>query len=279
MNLNSDIILVEPHSKPPVNPPEKFKLKYSNFGLDLTKEKVLKKGKMIHPDLPKVPFVITTSGPRDSGKSQLQKHMMKSKDFYNGIFDYIVFLGNSLDVNDDYAEWEEDGERIFKFSNPRQFDSVIQELIQTQTDLIKSVGKKRTPHILIVGDDILDSDLLNRSRNSGASKVASRGRHVNISVCFLVQKLSAVPRGIRINSDMMILFAPFDYSETEQYLEKFCSRDDKKKMRNLIYELFDQEHKFLVINNNERRISRKIRSLFSDILNVRGVPNESVIDD
>jgi len=257
--MNDDILLLE---QPTSSVDNKIKREVFDYGLDTSKKK---KGK-INPDLLQPPFVMILSAPRGSGKSTLTHTLLTSKEYYKGVFDYIIFLSPTLNLNDDYSDIKEDHDKVYKFDKITDFNAIINELIDTQTSMVKSVKKKKTPQVLIIADDIIDSDLLRRSDKAPIATIAHRGRHINISIIYCVQKLSSIPRLVRLNADGLILFATSNYSELEQFLEQYVPKRKRCKLRDKLMDVYEEPFNFIFVNNQIRSLSKRLRIKFSDIL-------------
>ena len=80
-------------------------------------------------------------------------------------------------------------------------------------------------HVLILSDDMdqqwakLDQQVVNR--------VVTNSRHCNLSLCFLVQKMSIVPTIIRSNADCVIAYATSCHREFEAIYNEFRKKISK----------------------------------------------------
>lgn len=214
-------------------------------------------------DLPQIPFIQVISAPRKSGKSYLIKNLLLNKEMMRDLFDYIIILNPSLDLNDDYdGIVNTDKTTVYKFSKVEDFKNIITETIKTQEEIIKHHKKERCPQVLLVLDDIIDSNLLNF--RGIVDRLATRGRHANISVICSSQRLSAVSRTIRLNCDSLIFFSPSNYSEFEQILGEYIPRHNKKKVNTILDEAFNIPYLFISILNTEKIQKDKVRLGFGD---------------
>lgn len=212
-------------------------------------------------------FCITLSAPRKSGKSYLVGKMLKS-----GLadrFDHIFILSPTLEFNDDYLEFENNQ----KFRLISNVDSkTVDEIFEAQAKCMRKVkanNRKRKrqeyetnitlkcPQSLVILDDCLDSGVLDF--RGAVDKLAERGRHIKLSGIIIGQRMSGVSRSVRINSDLFIIFNPYSISELEQYLEQFVSRSQRKDLRRRIIDIFHEPYTFLILDNNEKDHSKKMK--------------------
>lgn len=221
------------------------------------------------------PFVITISASRGSGKSTLIRRMLDEN--LQKQFHYIVFVSPTLDLNDDYKSIDKGyclklpkppkppsgvplggrppPEQIVRISNTVDFDRAIKEIMATQTDIVKEHGKKKTPQVLIIADDVIDSKILRFGGN--LDKIAERGRHMNISLIISTQRITSVSRSIRLNSDFFIVFRPWNYTEVERWLSEFIPRKKRAMFEEWLNSVFTEPYMFLVVNNRTKSIDER----------------------
>lgn len=211
-------------------------------------------------------FMMSITGPRGSGKSYLVTHLVETKAF-NSRFDYIVFYSPSLDVNNDYYT-----PKLKKNPRVHYVADVTQESINEAFERMyeckrESLLEERSgmnqddplvcPKMLVVMDDIIDSGVIHFG--SVVDKMAERGRHVNMSVIICSQRVSAISRSIRINSDYFIFFSPYSISELERFLEDFVSKSLKQELRDVVGNVFDKKHQFILVDNVTSDYRHKIK--------------------
>jgi hypothetical protein len=224
------------------------------------------------PLFPLVPHcVIVIAGPRGSGKSYLQTALLANPEFYNR-YDKIYIFSPSLKLNNDYWNPKLNSyPNLYRCSNFSE--STLELLFQEQANLKEleiSEGRSgrfrkdrtRCPHILVVLDDIIDSHILDF--RGVIDKYAERGRHVNISLAGLSQRISAVSRSVRLNSDYFILFRPDNISEIEQFLEQYVSRNHKRTMRQRVHDVYDVPYQFILVDNHSERVNEKLKISTAD---------------
>jgi hypothetical protein len=206
----------------------------------------------LHKMMPKPHFFGLINGPRNSGKSVFIRNLIKRKDMYASIFknDDIFIMSPSLDLNDDYEEIK----TKHKFSSG--FSEVIKEIIDKQTNIIKKYGKKRAKSLLLILDDILGDKSV--ARYGIVETLATKGRHMNISVIVVTQRLNGISREVRLNIDFLVSYLPYNYSELESVVLQYLPRDYQKKMTKKLLELYGEEYNFLYINNQIKKIDGKI---------------------
>ena len=205
-------------------------------------------------------FFMTLIGARRSGKSFLMKKLLKGD--MKGIFkeENIFILCPTIDLNDDFDDFP----LARKYTDPDP--AVIQAVMDEQLYNIKTYGRKRTPEVLIIFDDCADNNIIRFG--SILDTLAVRGRHFKINVMVSSQRMSAVSRTARLNSDYFIVFSPYNFSEAEQFFEQYVAKKDRKKMIDKLKDIWDVDYAFVVVDNSERRQSRKLKEGFEKIINI-----------
>lgn len=221
--------------------------------------------------------VMTITGPRGSGKSYLTAHLLEKPEFIKK-FDLVVIMSPSLDVNEDYHTvfLEKLKERKILYYivqvTSEKIEDVFDDMYKNMKEVralkrrrIKDVQRSRCPSLLLVLDDIIDSNVVNFG--GSVDKIAERGRHVNITAIICSQRISAVSRSIRINSDYFFIFPPHNQSEVERFLEEFVSRAHKREVWDACDTIFSQEHHFIMIDNSSKYNEKIKHGTTQDLLN------------
>lgn len=200
--------------------------------------------------IPKKYFFMVISAPRGSGKSSLTRSMIKN--LFQKEYDYCFLYSPSLDLNDDYSMFNNQnpakGMIMNKYSDEAKYSTDVQKVIETQIGYTLK-DKKDRPDILLVLDDVLESRLLRI--NSWLSTLSHRGRHMAISVIISLQKIRGIPRTIRLNVDIWVLFRINNYSELEQMILEFIPKHKHKQARELIESVFNEKYKYITINSQQ----------------------------
>lgn len=206
--------------------------------------------------LPNKPFMMTITGERGSGKSVCIQNLIQ---IYKPIMDYIVIMSPSVFKNDDYDFIKEDPvytspivedgdvfQTVFKYDNIGDFPSIIQNIIDKNTQIILKESRAEAPNILIVLDDILEQGgKLTSSRGNVIETISYNGRHSKISCIVASQLFKRISNGIRSNCDISIVYSATNLQEVEKYLDEFCTNDLKKEVRKKLSKVFDIPYTFV----------------------------------
>lgn len=212
------------------------------------------------------------SAPRKSGKSYLIKTMLNHG--LKNSFDHIIIICPSLDFNSDYDDFRKYDHFFFKAKVQQNYiDDLFRDMAEAQKEVMRKQrqGNKkssynedevRMPSMLIIFDDCIDSGVFNF--RGGVDKIAERGRHINLSCIISSQRISAISRSIRINSDYFLIFVPYAAREMEQFVEQFVFKDHRKNMVTKLLDIFSTPYEFLLLDNLEKNILNKLKHSNAD---------------
>lgn len=208
---------------------------------------------------------MSISAPRRSGKSYLTGKLIRKEYDYH---EFIYIVSPSLRFNSDYDEFKEPQFSKVKFISDPTKTSIEQMVVESSSvrEAVRIHNGRRspddevwyTPRILLVLDDCIDSEVL-RFRGV-CDRIAERGRHVSMSVIIISQRLSAISRSIRINSDYFIIFAPFSIGELEKFMEEFLPRRTRTETVPLLMKVFATPYHFVLLDNVEKVWYRKLKT-------------------
>lgn len=188
------------------------------------------------------PFTMIMCGNSGSGKTQLLKKLINT-DFKKTFQNIFVFCP-SMDYSGDYDEFKQQD-----FFKKRLFDTydskLIEEIIEAQENIINRYGKSRCPQSLIILDDCLEN-LTHNPNNNIISKIFFKGRHINLSVIVLVQKLKGIGTLLRINTRYCIFFRCGNTQELDNLLEEYTGKRERKLIQEELYEHFKTPWSFMV---------------------------------
>jgi len=197
-------------------------------------------------------WILSLVGPRRSGKSVRLKKLLKTELKGRFLAKNVFIICPTLDLNDDYKDFS----NVKKFSNVDK--GLIEKIIDQQTKNIKMYGIEKTPEVLLILDDCADSNIL--SFKGVLDTLAIRGRHMKINVIITSQRLSAISRTIRLNTDIWYLYSPYNFSELEQFLHEFIPSQYKKSAIRRVLEYFSEPYRYIIIDNQEKDVMKKIKN-------------------
>lgn len=207
----------------------------------------------------KLPCNISICGSTMSGKTYLTKKLLNEQLLPQ--VDALIILSPTLDLSGDWTDFEENddmnkGKLIKKFSNKSEFEGVINEILQQNESIIKNFGKKDAPDILIIIDDCVGHKMMRP--NKLLDNLATRSRHLKVSIMILAQKITAIPRIFRLNCKYFFMFQAVNFSELERFLEELCSKSIRKQVRENINEIYNQPYNYILVQCFENKVRERM---------------------
>lgn len=232
-------------------------------------------------------FVLTICAPRGSGKSFFIKNWLEAN---HKNYDHIVIMCPSIKFNDDYYVLAKKHKKKMTLLSEVS-NALVNELFDKQSKCQEAVVRRDRgddlydkafdssdnggslkplycPDTLLILDDCIDTGIL--SFRGSLDRIAERGRHIGITLFVSAQRQSAVSRGVRINSTYFMIFSPFSVGELEQFLMQFVFKNQRQQLQELLLQVFEEPYQFLLLDNQEQNIKRKLKVSNTDDL-LRGV--------
>ena len=155
------------------------------------------------PDfLPAAPFRMLFVAPSNSGKSLIIGNLLSKPEFgLKQTFKSNIWMFSPTYENGDPSYH---GVNIKKENIYNSYDeNAINAILNEQRSIIAKRGKKRSPHLLFVLDDLITA--IPQSRHSQLVTLFFSGRHVKVSLIVTSQTAKSIPKPIRLNASAMII--------------------------------------------------------------------------
>tara|TARA_R110000851_G_scaffold18394_2_gene57848 strand:- start:937 stop:1674 length:738 start_codon:yes stop_codon:yes gene_type:complete len=150
-------------------------------------------------------------------------------------------------------------EKVYLDDDPTK----LEELYEKQKSNIKSLGFKRTPHVLVILDDIVQSKTFLKSKV--LTDIFFGGTHSKFSLWILSQNYMSVPRRLRMNTHSMLLFHGVNNTEIERYSDEHQSPYLKKNdFTELVNFALSEPYSFLFLNKTNPDKHKAFRLGFSE---------------
>lgn len=191
-------------------------------------------------------FVSTISGPPASGKTTfvlklLQKASKKADNIYYRVFKDIIWVCPSSSRNS-----------IQDDKNPLQYvNHIFDNMDYDVSDIISQNKKsyddegKNYSQLLIVDD--CGSSL--KHSTELLSELAMNHRHLNLSIIILTQYTVSLPKSIRAQVSLPIIFKPSN-QDLDTIHKEYLLELSKNDFRHLMNFVFKEKHDFLIIDRS-----------------------------
>ena len=198
--------------------------------------------------LPQPPFMMTIVAPRKSGKTYTVVDLLRDKDKFCGYFDYIFLFSKSYFQD---SKWVKNlrirPNCIFSEWNPAKAQQILESAIKVSS----KYGKKETPKILMLFDDMASEGVMSPHTQGVMEKIATTGRHFNISAIFITQAYMRLSHTVRTNTTNMCVFRIRNAQELAKISEENRESLSKDEFFYLYNDVTSKPYSFLHINNQQ----------------------------
>ena len=214
----------------------------------------------------KIPFSMNIVAQKGGGKTTLLLNLLSKPVFFRNKFDQIIYVSptHKLDakihetINKDILkphpkkknniynkilDTQEEEQRLFFFETfePEFFKG----LMDSQEHMIQTKGKTKSPDILLILDDCITLDFI---KSRFFLKVILNSRHYKISVILNSQTYYSVPKSIRLNTSLLVLFEITNELELKNiFAEHSCGLSNDEFLA-VFKEITNIDYNFMTVN-------------------------------
>lgn len=176
----------------------------------------------INSFLPQLPINAAIVGARGSGKSVLIFNFLKNKEgWYGHSFsrNNTFFISPTADIDKTMDELKLEHKYTSETLGITPLAFVL-DLIQQQKI---NANVNDMTGVLIVWDDCTEES----GNWKAIEKLSYRGRHSHIHQFYVAHKMSAIPRGARLNTLQWFIYPPLEGSENDRILDMFSNAESR----------------------------------------------------
>jgi hypothetical protein len=122
------------------------------------------------------------------------------------------------------------------------------------------------PRCLLICDDVQGTDLFSNRRTDLMLHVVIKHRHIPISIIMMAQTFHGIPRAIRLNCTIYIVFSTSDEKQLQQIYTNFGNLVSKEKFFDMYRYATSKPHGFLMIDTDPKTPETRFRSGFNEFL-------------
>ena len=149
------------------------------------------------------PHITILAGKKGSGKTQLLVKLLRDKQGYRGVYDEVIIVSPTFHLQNVWNTIAKEGVTVYD-----EFSTGILEKIYNEKQ-----SRTNIQTLLILDDN---GDDLKRINQPIFQKLVSNSRHLNISICVLLQKITQAPTHLRSNADSYCVFSACSTREIDQ---------------------------------------------------------------
>jgi len=209
------------------------------------------------------PGTMVIVGSTGSGKTTIVGNLLKEPHMLKAYYDeiYVFCLSPCSTLIDNVEELKE--QNVFLDDDPEK----LEELYSKQKKTLSSLGFKRTPHVLFILDDIVQSKYFMNSKV--LTDIFFGGTHSKCSLWLLSQNYMSVPRRLRMNCHSLILCHGVNNTEIERFSDEWASAYlSKDEFQAMVKFALDKPYSFLFVNGTHPNKRLMYRRGFCDVLTI-----------
>jgi hypothetical protein len=204
--------------------------------------------------LPDLPFRMLIAGPSGSGKSNFLLNLISRPDWLGSYFKKTTYIFSpSLNLNDDFNSIKD--AHKFQPETFQELETKLNRILEKQEGIIKTHGKKKAYHLLIVLDDCAAMSGFHESKI--LQKLFFRGRHCLISLIITSQSYKSIPKKVRSNCSHWVIFRPMNMSELDDICSDLFRKKQQKALADRLESIFEQPYSFIYIQNEITDYTKK----------------------
>lgn len=177
----------------------------------------------------------------------------------------ISLINIIKEIKKDWKQYEEDVEyaKVYNKYGRKECEMPLKaEMILESRNFAAPPKLKRPSHMLIV-DDCQGTDMYTSARRDLINHLTISHRHTPVTICFLVQTWTGLPRSIRLNATHFILFKTGNIQQLKQIYEHFGTQVSWQDFESLYTHCVNKPHGFLYIDTEPKQEHMRFRDGFN----------------
>ena len=126
--------------------------------------------------------------------------------------------------------------------------------------------KPHKPSHMLIIDDCQGTNLYGIERTDLMSHISIKHRHLPLTICFLVQSWTGLPRVIRLNATHFIVYMMGDKKQLKQIYENFANTIEEEDFMVMYKYATSKPHGFLYIDTDPKEKNMRFRSGFNEFI-------------
>lgn len=249
--------------------------------------------------LPQLPFSMLLTASKGKGKSSTLINMLINKDMLAGKFNRIVIISptnkldskfnilketegiikpnkalineykktNKINIVDYGADKNPEYNTVLTDDDFHEKCSIdfLKDLIQEQKLVIEKFGKAVADNILLVYDDTASQK---KFWNSGqVQQLIFNSRHYKVSIIITTQAYHSIPKPLRLNTSLLVLYYTANQSELKQIYEENNSNFTFKEFIKMFNTVCNKKpFNFLVVNYQNSELKYRYSECFENFI-------------
>jgi Poxvirus A32 protein len=148
----------------------------------------------------------------------------------------------------------------------RGYHLELEETALIEANHGRSPEPQKKPQELLILDDVQGTDVFTSRRDDLMLHMTIKHRHIPLSIIFLVQTFHGLPRPIRLNCTVYIIFSTSDEKQLEQIYTHFGNLIPREQFMTMYQYATSKKHGFLLMDTDPKKPEYRFRSGFNEFL-------------
>jgi hypothetical protein len=215
--------------------------------------------RLLHPLVPRPPFLACLIGPTDAGKTTVIINMLMQNGGWRGFFDEIVIISPTVKRDSKWELINTTGERFDHWDEEVEHEL---EAVLKKGEMIAEGAPTR--HVLFILDDFIGQGV-GMTRNSFFGRLSTRYRWSNCSIIFSGQKMTELGPLVRNNATHFMIWPTKSGREITTLEHELRGTLPAQSFRRLLLAAWREPHSFLTVERKAPPQSA-YRRCFEEIL-------------
>ena len=126
----------------------------------------------------------------------------------------------------------------------------------------------RPSHLLIV-DDCQGTDMHTMARRDLMNHMTIKHRHIPLTICYLVQSWTGLPRVIRLNATHFLIYKTGNKKQLSQIYDNFATFVTEAQFLEVYQHATSQPYGFLYIDTDPKEPHMRFRNGFNEFFDIK----------
>jgi Poxvirus A32 protein len=183
--------------------------------------------------------------------------------FQNALHQVLVSVKEDMDEFKKYLKYR----KLYSmYERGRPLEIVEQSILESNNFMAPTPVLK--PKELLILDDVQGTDVFSSKRNDIMVHITIKHRHIPLSVIFMVQTFHGLPRPIRLNCTIYIVFSTSDEKQLDQIYQHFGNLIPREEFFEMYKHATSKPHGFFMIDSDPKKPEYRFRSGFNELLSI-----------
>ena len=170
-------------------------------------------------------------------------------------------------IEDDWGKYRKEKEytELYTKAQKGYHNLTLSEVSQLDNEGGRLPQRIEKPSHLLIVDDCQGTAMYSNYRRNTMNHMLIKHRHIPVTICFMAQSWTGVPRVLRLNATHFALFATADKNQLKQIYDAFGNLVTFEKFEAMFKAAIREPHGFLFIDTVPKKEKYRFRSGYDKV--------------